>query len=94
MARIRRHLKDASLTKGLLPTLPPWAGELSLRGQVLVAGWATGVASLRRCQKLSPCLREPVPEGSRQIRCWPRLSPQATKTEPLEKLKNGEKKPK
>lgn len=29
-------------------------------------GWAIGVVSLRSCQKLPPCLTEPVPAGSKQ----------------------------
>lgn len=52
------------LTKDLLPTLPPWAGVLSLHGQDLVAGWATSVASVRQGQKPPPCLAEPVSGNS------------------------------
>jgi len=37
---------------------------LGLRGKVLVAGVAAGVASARSCQKLPPCLIEPMPAGS------------------------------
>lgn len=43
-------LKMLSLTKDLLPTLPPCAGVLSLHIQVWVAGWATRVASPRQLQ--------------------------------------------
>ena len=28
-------------------------------------GWPTGVASVRRCQKLPQCLTEPMPAGSK-----------------------------
>ena len=38
---------------------------LDLRGKVLVAGGATGVASVRSCQKLPLCLIEPMPAGSK-----------------------------
>jgi len=38
---------------------------LGLCGKVLVAGGATGVASVRRCQNLPPCPIEPVPAGSK-----------------------------
>lgn len=31
----------------------------------LGSGGATGVASVRRCQKLPPCLREPMTAGSK-----------------------------
>jgi len=34
---------------------------LGVAGKVLVAGGATGVDSVRRCQKLPPCPTEPVP---------------------------------
>lgn len=34
---------------------------LGLCGQVLVEGWGYRVASLRCCQKLPPCLTEPMP---------------------------------
>jgi len=29
------------------------------------SGWAIGVASVRSCEKLPPCLTEPVPAGSK-----------------------------
>ena len=38
---------------------------MDLRGKVLVAGGATGVASVRSCQKLPPYLIKPVPAGSK-----------------------------
>ena len=38
---------------------------LGLRGKVLVAGGATGVASVRRCQKLPLCPIEPMPASSK-----------------------------
>jgi len=37
---------------------------LGLYGKVLVAGGATGVASVRRCWKLLLCLAEAMPGGS------------------------------
>lgn len=36
-----------------------------LYGQVLVAGQATGVASVRSSQKLPPCLSKPIPASSK-----------------------------
>jgi len=38
---------------------------MGLHGKVLVAGGAIGVASVRSCQKLPPCLIKPVPAGSK-----------------------------
>jgi len=38
---------------------------MGLRGKVLVAGGAIGVASVRSCEKLPPCLIKPVPAGSK-----------------------------
>ena len=38
---------------------------MGLRDKVLVAGGATGVAPVRRCQKLPPCPTEPMPAGSK-----------------------------
>jgi len=38
---------------------------LGLRGKVLVVGGATKVATVRSCQKLPPCLTEPMPAGSK-----------------------------
>jgi len=38
---------------------------MGLSGKVLVAGGAIGVASVRNCEKLLPCLIRPVPAGSR-----------------------------
>jgi len=37
---------------------------MDLRGKVLVGG-AIGMASVRRCKKLPPCLTKPVPAGSK-----------------------------
>jgi len=36
-----------------------------LHGKVLVVGGAIGVASVRSCEKLLPCLIKPVPAGSK-----------------------------
>ena len=49
---------------------------LGLRGKVLVAGGATGVASVRSCQKLPLCPIEPMPAGSK-------TDPQLAKAEPI-----------
>ena len=38
---------------------------VGLRGKVLVVGGATGVASVRSCEKLSPYLIEPMLAGSK-----------------------------
>ena len=46
---------------------------LDLHVQVLVVG-ATGVGSVRSCQKLLPCLKDPVPHNSR-------MDPPQVKTE-------------
>jgi len=37
---------------------------MGLHGKVLVAGGATGVASVRSCEKLPPHLKEPMPASS------------------------------
>jgi len=38
---------------------------MSLRGKVLVEWGAIGVASVRNCKKLPPCLIKPVPATSK-----------------------------
>ena len=49
---------------------------LGLHGKVLVAGSTTRVASVRRCQKLPPCLIEPMPASSK-------TDPLLAKAEPI-----------
>ena len=49
---------------------------LGLHGKVLVAGGATGVASVRSCQKLPLCLMEPMSAGYK-------IDPLPTKAEPI-----------
>lgn len=41
-----------------------WVG-LDLHGLVLATEDDTGVASVRSCKKLHPCLAEPIPRGSK-----------------------------
>ena len=57
-----------------------WGGVMGLHGEVLVAGgrsgWAIGVASLRSCEKLLPCLINPVPAGSK-------MDPPLAKAKPI-----------
>ena len=43
------------------------------------SGGATGVASVRRCQKLPPCWTEPVPAGSK-------MDPPLAKAEPISNI--------
>jgi len=38
---------------------------MRLHGKVLVVGETIGVASMRSCEKLPPCLMKPVPAGSK-----------------------------
>jgi len=48
---------------------------LGLHGKVFIVGGATGVGSVRSCQKLPPCPIEPVPAG-------PKTNPSLAKAEP------------
>ena len=49
---------------------------VGLHGKVLVAGWAIGVASVRSCEKLPPCLIKPVPASSK-------MDPPLAKAKPI-----------
>ena len=49
---------------------------MDLHGKVLIAGRATGVASVRSCEKLPPCLIKPVPAGSK-------MDPPLAKAKPI-----------
>ena len=55
---------------------------LGLRGKVLVAGGATGVAAVRSCQKLPLCLIEPMPASSKS-------NPPLAKAEPISNSGNA-----
>jgi len=48
---------------------------MSLCGKVLAAGGAIGVASVRSCEKLPPCLIKPVPDGSKMDLPLPKAKP-------------------
>jgi len=41
-----------------------YLGVMCLHGKVLVAGGAIGVAPVSSCEKLPPCLIEPMPASS------------------------------
>jgi len=46
-----------------------------LHGKILVSGGATGVASMRSCQKLLLCPMEPMPNGSKMDLLLPKAKP-------------------
>jgi len=48
---------------------------MGLRGKFLVAAGAIGMAAVRSCEKLPPCLIKPVPAGSK-------MGPLLAKTKP------------
>jgi len=48
---------------------------MGLHGKVLVVGGAIGVASVRSCEKLPPCLIKPVPAGSKMDPPPPKAKP-------------------
>jgi len=48
---------------------------MGLCGKVLVAGGAIGVASVRSCEKLPPCLIAPVPATSKTDWLLPKAKP-------------------
>jgi len=60
------HLVTTSGQFLLLRHLSLCQTAVGLHGKVLVAG-GIGVASVRSCEKLPPCLIEPVPAGSKTV---------------------------
>jgi len=73
LGKIKKYFNDIATLAICYGTC--FTNVMGVLGEDLVAGGTIGVASVRSCRKLPPCLIRPVPDGSKTDLLLPKAKP-------------------